>query len=677
LSETIELKQFAQDLQQEVLARCDAADEGAMRAEMLTEVMLEYLAECGEVVDARAVSFEGRGARCNGYALSEDHDRLDLFVTVAQLDGQAGTVSKTDVRKTFERLLGLLEKALDGLHKTKEEASDSWDMLEAIFSAKKELSHIRLFLLTDGLATVDSLPPQRLGDIDLTFNLWDLRRVYRARSSGGGHEPIRVDFKELSAIPVRCIMNAPPKSGYRSFLTALPGELLVAMYQEFGPRLLERNIRSFLQLKGKINQGIRKTIMEEPQMFLAFNNGLSVTASGVKVRDLGDGMGELLSAEDFQIVNGGQTTGSIFRAARKDKADISSLSVPVKITEILSDAEVDTIAPRISQCANAQNKVNMADFSSNNSFHRTLEILSRNTWAPPPAGGGQRQSRWFFERARGQYNDELAKNVTAAQRKTWETQHPRKQLITKTDLAKFEQSWSQLPHIVSKGAEKCYLDFMDRLESSGAHDPDEKYFQSLVALAILFRETDKIVMGHKFGGYKANITTYTVSFLSFLTARRLDLDAIWATQTLSDDLRSFISKLSVHVQKFIVKSAGSRNVTEWCKDEGSWDEMKKLTVKLDKKVEDGLLTRERAPVAGDSVLTPAQTALIAAMAAVTSERWFAISAWAKDTKTLAPWQRALAYSLGKRAGSGSPPSIKQAVQGEKILAEAKRQGFVG
>lgn len=677
MSEASELQEFAQSLFQEVLARSDAAEEGAMRAETLTEILLENLSEFGEVISPQAVPFEAKGAKCNGYALSEDNDRLDLFITVARLDGRAGTVTKSEVQAGFSRLMGFLQRAFDGLHTRKEEALESWDMLQAVYSSKRELSQIRLFVLTDGLATVENLPPERLGDIDVTFNLWDLRRIFRAGKSGQGHEPISIDFRKIGSQRVRGIVCSPPGAGYRSFLTIMPGELLVSMYREYGPRLLERNVRSFLQLKGKVNQGIRKTIMEEPQMFLAFNNGLSVTATGVQVVDLGDGMVEILSADDFQIINGGQTTGSIFRAARKDKADISSLSVPVKITEILSEADVEVIAPRISHSANAQNKVNMADFSSNNPFHRTLETLSRNIWAPPPAGGGQRQTRWFFERARGQYNDELAKNVTPTQKKTWESQQPRRQLMTKTDVSKFEHSWSQLPHIVSKGAEKCYLDFMDRLETGGSLKPEEQYFKTLVALSILFRETDRIVLSQKFGGYKANITTYTVSFLSYLTERRLDLDTIWANQTLSDELKDFILRLCIHVQEFIVSSAGSQNVTEWCKDEKSWDGLKKTAYPLSPKVKAGLVTRERSSVGGEIVITPEQQSLVNEISDISSDTWFALSAWAKDTKTFAPWQRSLAFSMGKLAGKGTAPSIKQATQGDKIIAEARRLGFTG
>lgn len=676
MNEIQQLRDFATNIQQEVFARCDAAEDGAMRSEKLTEVLLEYLVEAQEIDDGQSVSFEGRGIRCSGFFLSEDNDRLDLFLTIPQLDGSASTVAKGDVTKAFERLAAFLARCFEGLHKTKEEANDRFDMARSIWQSRNDLSMVRLFVLTDGVVNIDTLAPERIGELEVTHHLWDLRRFMRTAMSGKGHEPVTVDFAKLSDEPVRCIVAAPPEAGYRCMLTVIPGSMLVELYDRFGPRLLERNVRSFLQLKGGINQKIRKTILEDPELFLAFNNGLSVTASGVKLRVLGNGIAELLSAEDFQIVNGGQTTGSIFRAARKDKADLSAVSVQLKITEILPGGEADELAPDISRFANAQNKINMADFSSNNPFHRKVEMLSRTIWAPPGAGGGQRQTKWFYERARGQYNDDLGRNPTPAKRTEWSLLNPRRQLITKTDLAKFEQSWNQLPYVVSKGAEKCYLDFLDRLENRGQFVPDEGYFRRLVSLAILFKETDRIVARQKFGGYKANITTYTVALLSHLTAKQIDLDAIWTDQTLNDQLSDFLERLSAHVQDYIVSTAGTRNVSEWCKSEKCWDGLKEAPYALPAGIRSGRVA-EDGPGGDPSAPTPEELDIIERVAEIKAQIWFALAAWAKDTQTLLPWQRSLSFSLGRLASSGKRPSLKQSNHGMKILDEARRLGFVG
>lgn len=680
MAELDDLQVYAVNILQDVIARADSAEDGALRAESFAELMFEHLVDAGEIDDGIGCPVEGRGVRCSGYFLSEDNDRLDLFLVVPRLDGAAGIVPKSEIDTAFKRIGAYLEKALGGLHREREEAFTGYDMSRAIWEARNELSHVRLFVITDGLATVDQIESYMSGSIEVSSHLWDLRRLYRAVSSGASREAIHVDFPELGT-RLRCVIASPPNSGYRCLLTMMPGNLLVEMYRRHGPRLLERNVRSFLQLKGKVNQGIRKTILDEPQMFLAFNNGLSVTATGLSIVDHGDGTADLLAADDFQIVNGGQTTGSIFRAWRKDGVDASCLQVPVKITEILDDGDIEEIAPRISQSANNQNKVNMADFSSNHPFHRRMQELSRSIWAPP-AGGMQRQSRWFYERARGQYHDALAEHRTDAERRKWELIHPRNQLVTKTDLAKYEHSWSQLPHIVSRGGQKCYLDFMDALDQRGMFEPDEHYFHRSVARAILFRQSERIVSRQKFGGYRANIVTYLIAWLSHHTAKRVDLDAIWLAQELPAALAAFVEILSVHAHAHITTPPGGQNVTEWCKKEACWDRFRDTLIEIPADVESILLSREKAQVGrSTSVLEEQASATesdqIDRVASVSAQTWFDIAAWAKDTHTLQGWQRSLSFSLGRLAGAGKRPSRKQAMHGERIIEEARSLGFRG
>lgn len=682
MTEAEELAGFARDLQQDVLARAEADENGTLRVSVFTEFMIACLVDAQEIDDGTACDHPGRGILCSGWHLSEDGDRLDLFVSLPRLDGLAGTVPKAEVDQAFRRLSAYLSKALDGLYREVDEGLDRYDMCRSIHDARADLSLVRLFVLTDGLATIDRIAPTTIGDIEVSSHLWDLRRIHRAISSGTSREPIHVDFAKMGG-PIRCVVASPEGSGYRCLLAMIPGSVLVEMYKDHGPRLLERNVRSFLQLKGKVNQGIRKTILEEPEMFLAFNNGLSVTASGAAIVDRGDGTADLVSADDFQIVNGGQTTGSIFRAWRKDQASeaVSRLIVPVKITEILSDGDIDEIAPRISQSANNQNKVNMADFSSNHAFHRKMEELSRSIWAPP-AQGLQRQTRWFFERARGQYHDALARNRTDADRRKWELIHPRNQLISKTDLAKHEHSWGQLPHIVSRGAQKCYLDFMDVLEQRGTFEPDSGFFERAIARAILFRQTEKIVSRHKFGGYRANIVTYTIAWLSHHTSRRLDLDAIWERQQLSEALTTFIETLCVHAHEHIVSPPGGQNVTEWAKKPACWEKFRELNMPIPEALRAELVSRERVRAADgahglEAEVSPAESEQVARVAAVPSQTWFDLAAWAKDTQSLQPWQRSLSVSLGRLAGAGKPPTRKQALHGDRMLEEAKTLGFRG
>ena len=57
---------------------------------------------------------------------------------------------------------------------------------------------------------------------------------------------------------------------------------------------------------------------------------------------------------------------------------------------VVEPTDLMSLVPRISQFANSQNKVNMADFSANDPFHVELEKLSRTVWAPAAEGGTAR-----------------------------------------------------------------------------------------------------------------------------------------------------------------------------------------------------------------------------------------------------------------------------------------------
>ena len=173
------------------------------------------------------------------------------------------------------------------------------------------------------------------------------------------------------------------------------GDTLYELYEAYGPRILEYNVRAFLQTRGKVNRGIRETIRDHPGHFMAYNNGISVTADEVRTSTLNGGT-TITGFKGLQIVNGGQTTASIHRARKRDRFDLSRVQVPAKVTR-LPPENVEKMVPRISRFANTQNVIQEADFSSNEPFHIAIERLSQRTWAP-----GER-TRWFYERSRGQY----------------------------------------------------------------------------------------------------------------------------------------------------------------------------------------------------------------------------------------------------------------------------------
>jgi hypothetical protein len=581
-NDDLELTRFAENLQQQIIidAEGNQSEEegGSFREDAFTRLMIEYLTEAGELEDGHVCYHNARGIQVNGYNLQEEEGRLDLFISIYTQNPSPTTVRRDAVESAFKQLINFLSKVYKGYHQSIEEASTTFDMAQLIHSQRSQLSHVRLFLFTDGLTTVQIKKSQEINGVSYSYNIWDLRRTYRCVTSGQKREAIEIDFQTQYGSVIPCLAMPESQADYRAYVAIIPGEILCKIYAEYGSRLLERNVRSFLQAKGNVNKGIRKTILQEPHRFLAYNNGISATAEAVKLVALPNGGQGVAEIRDLQIVNGGQTTASLYQAVRKDKADISGIYVQTKLTVVDRD-RMDEIVPLISRYANNQNKVNEADFSANDPFHIRVEELSRTIWAPA-VDGTQRLTQWFYERARGQYADAKSREATPAKQKAFMITHPNAQKFTKTDLAKFEHTWDQLPHIVSLGAQKNFAKFTVGLAEKSRPEPDETYFNQLIAKAILFKSAEKIVQNEKFGGYRANIVTYTLAYLSYRMQQGIDLDRIWKQQSLTPSLQQAIQVISREVHQVITNPPDGRNVTEWCKKESCWKAIQSISTEI-------------------------------------------------------------------------------------------------
>lgn len=677
MSERKDLQKFGEDFFQEIISRAEVEDMEEYRENIFVELMVEYLEESGEIDGGMPCYHKKKGIQVNGYQFYEDHNTLDLFVSIFQGNNELETVTKTDINSVFNRLNNFLDRSMEEYHAELEESSDVFDLSIGIFNLRKSLQSVRMILLTNGLVKPFGLDNNTIKSINISYHVWDLERLYRLVSSGKQREVIDIELSDFGEDPVPCIIQEDSDKEYKACIAVFPATLLYKIYEMHGSRLLEKNIRSFLQVRGNVNKGILNTIQNEPNMFLAYNNGISVTAESIRF-DNGSN-NNISGIKDFQIVNGGQTTASLYNAVKKKDADISNIYVQVKITIVTNVGKMDEMVPMISRCANSQNKIQIADFSANHPFHRSIEELSRTIWAPAKEGN-QRQTRWFYERSRGQYADIKSREHTRTGRKIFDATHPLKQKFTKTDLAKFEETWVQSPHIVSLGAQKNFKNFMFRLKERGKFTPDQKYFEHLVAKAIIFRSTEKIVSAQKYGGYRANIVAYTIAWLSHKTAQRIDLNAIWKKQEISSILQEAIVIVSKYAFEHICRTAGNANVTEWCKKILCWQRFKEVEINLSTEFHKELLNRKKVIDQGInrgiSAPDKNEDEIIKFIVSVPSAIWYEMSSWAKQTDNLENWQRSLAFSLGKMARHKHNPSIKQARQGVRILEEANLVGFL-
>jgi hypothetical protein len=674
------LGQYAEDLHQEVLSKAgDYGDESTspnlLREEAFTESVLETLDAHNEVDGWELCSYEAKSvgsqpaAKLSAWTLSGDGATLDLFVTLYHGNGSAVEIGKPEIRRQFGFVLGFLKRALGGFHRRIEEASDAFVAAQSIHAARESLATVRLFLLTDGVARSLDIEAETLPGIDIRYVAWDLEKLSRLHV--GTREVIELDLEGDYGGAIPCLEAADGTGEYRTFLAFFPAPLLARIYGEHGQRLLERNVRAFLQTKGKVNKGLQATLRHQPNRFLAYNNGLCCTAAEVRLSTAGGKGPQLSWMKDFQIVNGGQTTASIFHAIKKEELKLDDVIVQVKLTVLSDPEQVSEIVPEISRCANSQNKVNGADFAANGKFHRDLEEQSRTIWAPA-SSGMDRGSRWYYERARGSYLDDKARQGTLSQQKEWARQNPPSQKFTKTDLAKYEHAWLGLPHLVCRGAEKNFEAFASRLEDDAEPRVDRAFFEQVVGRAIIWRSAEKAFDSLDLKGYRANSVAYGIAWIAESSGRRLDLEKIWRDQRVPDALASTLRIVCGEAHQFLTTRAG--NVGEASKKAETWTAFRDL--KLDVSDDWGsLATATPAGIYPERKPSEEAKAARDAVSIISANSWFALAKWSKDHGFLEGWERGLSYSLGRLAARGVAPSDKQVVQGARILARASELGF--
>jgi len=674
------LLDFAREFRQEMLVEAAAEGSEALLPEVLTRRMLETFVEIGEVENVADCYLKQRGIEVSGYGI-DDGDTLNLVATLHRGEVPPPSVPRTEIETAFRRLRGFWERCRDrSLHESLEESSDAWGMALEIHRAAPEIRRIRMFVVTDGLSAVEYMEPETEDGIEVHRSVWDIGRLHRLHGTGMRGEPVEIDFIARFGRPLPCISPDLPGADYAAYLAAFPAPWLADIYEEFGARLLEKNVRSFLQFTGKVNKGMRDTLAgEDAPRFFAYNNGISATASEVELDIDGSGAAGIIRLKDLQIVNGGQTTASIHRAERGG-VDVSHVAVQAKITELEGD-RLEEMVPLISRYANSQNRVSPSDLSSNDPFHIEVESLSRSVWAPA-TGSTMRETRWFYERARGQYADALNRETTRARRRVFREIHPTSQKFSKTDLAKFENAWAQRPWEVSLGAQKNFTAFMvaQQEQERGDVSGDVAYFQRLVAKAILWRRTERIVSAQAFGGYRANIVAYSIAKLSHATGQGLDLDRIWQQQMLDEPLETALADLSHLVFKHLTAADRlAANVTEWAKREECWTRLEAAPWEPPAEVVDMLAPADASPPpavnGGPAQASPAGSPPPASLTDVSGNAFLAIASWAKETGNLSPWDRRFAHTIGIRLNRDKPLTAKQAPHAERILAAAQELGF--
>lgn len=580
-----ELQEFHKQLIADIQGDADAL--GLVTAEAFFEKAGDLLAEAGELDGASRAYFEGTVsgnlARIDGYGGDpRDGDGiLSLILCDLELTDEVRVINKDRLQVLANTILRFLKASLKrDFREQLEETSAGFGLADLINTTWKEVEKVKLIVITnaDCRTRADAMEVADHDGKPVTLSVWDLKRLQKYVEQGQARANLLIDFEKDFGGGIPILEASGGETALESYLAVIPGQQLANIYDKWGPRLLEANVRSFLQARGKVNRGIRDTIRDEPHMFFPYNNGLSATADSIEIQHTDRGL-ELTRAENLQIVNGGQTTASLHAARKAFATQLEDVRVQMKLTIVPRQATEDVV-PRISEYANSQNKVNAADFFSNHPFHIRIEEISRRVLAP--AGeSGYRETKWFYERARGQYADERGRR-SSAERKKFDSEYPRHQFLTKTDLAKYENSWSQLPHIVSLGAQKNFAEFAREIGKRwGANGAgfEELWFKRLIAKGIIFRATERLVSDADWyqGGYRANIVTYAIAKAvhdASARAMAIDLDAVWRIQRTNAELDGALLAAAEAAQRVITHPPeGIRNYSEWAKKQACWSQL--------------------------------------------------------------------------------------------------------
>ena len=580
-----EISKFYKSLVQEVVIRQRANEEGDSQEQTFTRYCMELLSEAGET-ENYDIAFLERGLgtknqlKINGYAISDNYETVDLFISLYEGSEEPTTIHKEDIDTAATRLKNFFRKAIySELLNEIEESSTIFEFVNTLGTYKElrdSLIRVNAFILTNGIYKGEIPSHTEISGYKIIYRVFDINYLYQI--SEDAHAPITINLEE-GGWQIPCLHAPSSNEDYDAYVAILPGDFLYEIYDIYGGRLLEQNVRSFLQFTGKINQGIRDTIKKAPHMFLAYNNGIAATADSMDV----DSDGIIKSISNFQIVNGGQTTASIYHTKKKDKVDISNIYVQVKLSIVKKKDEYTKIVSDISKFANTQNKVNNADFSANNLVLVELEKVSRYVMTPITPERSM-QTYWFFERARSQYkNSRLKEGFTSSRQKAFDLKYPKNQMFTKVELAKYINCFEEIyeggklvisPHIVVRGSEKNYAQFIAKVLPTNPKKITNVYFEDTIAKAILFKAADQLYgtkrTGNNIGELKSVVVPYTIGLLNHLTGGRIDLYRIWKNQKISNALSNLIYSLMQQVNPFIMRISPSNNYLEWAKKEECW-----------------------------------------------------------------------------------------------------------
>jgi hypothetical protein len=636
----------------------------------------------------RYTPFKRQGLRVDGYEYLKDRSLLTLYVCEYAQDETIQSLNQSTIDQLFKNTKKFFEKSLGYTFvESLEETDDGYETADFILVNQKEIEQVKVVIVTNKqlsarIKNIETDEDDFFAEIPTSLDIWDIQRFYDNERTHGAAEAIEIDLVKDFGRGIPALPAHVESSQYRSFLCVLPGDVLAGLYKKYGARLLEANVRSFLQFRGKVNRGMRTTLQKEPEMFFAYNNGITATAEDCVL----DENNNIVIIKNLQIVNGGQTTASLFSSKSKNDVDLSKVFVQTKLSIVDSNI-AEEIVPNISRYANTQNKVNDSDFFSNHPFHRRMQDKSRRILAPM-LQGATRQTKWFYERARGQYQDELGKR-TAAEKIAFQLEYPKSQMLTKTDLAKTAIIFEGSPHHAVKGAQIAFKHFAENVQKEWEnHDNkfNDVFYKVIISKQIMFKECRLLVMEKVAGNAIQPTIAYTLYMLNMLAnkvSHGIDFQKIWDKQKLDNITISQLGEIIKYVSEFFesqVEGVEGRSVLSFSKSKGC---IKSFNERINQLGEDFLDNDYRDILRFDDQGTGTnegdldnEVELLRKFALIRSNIWGGSISFAQASGEFTEKEISLLGVFPNYLRGGRQPTFNQLKAINRILVKLEDEGFI-
>ena len=698
----MDLSEFRKSLIESINA--EYYDESERKDAYMSEV-IKCLEDSGQCSDYTPVSCSVTGSRnkkleLDGFSFDELDMSLTLFLGKYSGGDIVETLIKTEIERQLNKVVNFVESVYDGsIFLFLKPDSNEYNVANFIGNKRQDIERYNYVLITD-----DVLSERVIKNVDIEFIdgkqtqivIWDIKRFFDLSTTDDNVEDSEIIFENYGVKGISCIKANEITKGadYTAYLCIMPGKLLSDIFSVYGGKLLESNVRSFLSAKGKVNKGIKNTIGKEPNRFFAYNNGISTTATEANVVSTEDGL-MITSIKSLQIVNGGQTTVSIYSASQKDKVDLSDIYVPMKLC-VISPENSEEITHNISVYSNSQNSVSAADFFSNSPFHVKIEKISRRLDAPPKQGSIY-PTKWYYERARGSYSQaQIGK--TPAELKDFLMRNPKNQVITKTDLARYRNTFDMYPDVVSKGPQKNIRQFAEEItkiwNSTSIHGSkiNDSYYKDTVAMAIIFNSLDKIIANKQMtpwyvSGFKQNIVIYTISkFVHDLKNRGdgyvIDYDRIWRNQSVPEAMMRQLHSLAKVVFDILTDPERTKQlIPEYAKTTDCWNKVRIARVQLNNDVNEYTISmRKNAGEVRRTVASEAHKERINLNIWVVQQGsgyWETVYDWAINNSYLSVDEKSVIKVAIRMDSTHKPPTEKQGEWIAKINNKLIEEGFDG